>query len=449
MKTASRMNHQQGSVLIATLGLVIVISIIAGSVLELVTQQYTLSKQTVAWNQSIYTAEAGIDLGWNELNKLTGINTNGGFMSGWTQSGTTFTKTGTLTPLAGTDGTSSYTVSVQTNVTVNSVAGGAVITSTGNKYGSYNVTNISRSIEVKVTPVNAGVALSYAMLAKGLIDFNGNAAVMDSFNSSTAAGGVWSTTARRAHGSAGTNGQLIDAAGLDIYGSLATGPGGTVTTDSGFRMYQPGSGDSGTNTVSSSLKVSIPDAGLPSGFAATSNLGTINAATTITANGAGTTKQVQASAISLNGNGKVLTISGSGKVQLYVTGNIDLGGQSSITVSPTSAGSLQVEIYVGGTTINLDGNGVINSTSKAADMLIFGLPTVTSVSINGTADFKGVIYAPSAALSLAGNARVDGAVVANTITAVGTVDFHYDEALNSITVGSTVLSYQLSSWREY
>lgn len=447
MKMIRHLSSKSGSVLLATLGLIVIIAVISASVLEIVSQQHRLSQQTVAWNQTVYSAEAAVDIGWNELNKLTAINTNGNFMSGWTVSGTTFSKTGTLSPLAGSDGISTYSVSVQTNVTVNGTAGGATITATGYKFGSYAATNINRTIEVQLTPVTTGTALTFAMLAKGLIDFNGNAAIMDSFNSTTAAGGVWSTTNRRAHGSAGTNGQLIDAAGLDIYGSLATGPGGSVSTDSGFRLYQPTGTDTGTNSISNGLRVSIADAQLPSGFSPTS-LGAVTAATTVTANGAGTTKQVSMSSIDLNGNGKVLTVSGSGTVQIYVSGNVSLGGQSSITILPTTAGSLKVEMYVAGTSVDLNGNGVVNATSKPGDFIIYGLPTCTSVSINGTADFKGVIYAPQAALGLAGNARVDGAVVANTINAVGTVDFHYDEALSSLSFGAGVLNYTIASWKE-
>jgi len=438
----------EGSVLIVTLGMVIILSVMVGSTLDLILQQQKLSKQTLAWNQAVYGAEAGVDIAWNELNRLTAINTNGTFMSGWTLSSGVYSKSGSIAPLTGIDGASKYSVTVQTNVTVNGTSGGAIIVAAASNFGSFSATNISRTIEVQLTPVTVGTALSFAMLAKGLIDFNGNAAVMDSFNSTTAVGGVWSTSNRRAHGSVGTNGQLIDAAGLDIYGSMQTGPGGAVTTDSGFRLFQPTSPDSGTNTISNGLKLTIADVQLPDGFSPSTTLGTVNSATTVTAAGTGTTKQVQMGSIDLNGNGKILTVSGSGTVQIYVTGTVALGGQSSITVSPDSAGSLKVEMYVAGASVDLSGNGVINSTSKAGDFVVFGLPTCTAVTINGTADYKGVIYAPQAALSLAGNARVDGAVVANTISAVGTVDFHYDEALSSMSFGAGILNFQIASWKE-
>jgi Tfp pilus assembly protein PilX len=463
--------RNKGAVLLTTMCMLLVLVGVAAGMLELMSQQYKMSVQTVAWNQAAFTAEAGVDLAWNEINKLTGINTNGGFMSGWTQSGTTFTRSSqTLSPLGGIDGTSSYTITVNTNFTVTSIAGsptnianGMRITAVGNKATAMLSTNVTRTIEVDIVPgsltapnsdTNSGGLVIFGMLAKGLVDFNGNAAFIDSFNSTLTGSSSWRGTGdRRQFGNVGTNGQLIDAAGLDIYGSMRTGPGGSVSTDPGFRMFHPTSG--ATNTIKYDLEVSIPDAALPANFSASSSLGNVTTATTITANGTGTTKQVQASSVNLSGNGKILTISGSGKVQLYVTGSIAMAGQSSITLNPTSPGSLQVEVYVAGSA-DLSGNGVINPTSFAKDFVLFGLPSCTSVTVNGTADFKGVVYAPSAHVSLAGNARVDGAVVGNSIAAVGTVDFHYDEALNNFMSGqitdesgdTMVLGYQIANWKE-
>jgi Tfp pilus assembly protein PilX len=453
MNTRKFIRSKEGSVLVATLGLLIVISVLCATVMELVSQQYKLSKQTVGWNQAIYSAESGVDIAWNEMNKLTAINTNGTFMSGWTASGSTFTKTGTIQPLGGIDASGSYTVTVDTNVTVNGVSGGATITATGYNYGSFSATNINRTVEVQVTPVTGSTALSFAMLAKGLIDFNGNAATMDSFNSSTASGGIWSTTARRAHGSAATDGQLIDAAGLDIYGSLQTGPGGTVTTDTGFRLYQPSSPDTGTNTVSNGFRTTIGDARLPTGFTPTTTYTTISSATTINAV-AGTT-QVQVGSIALSGNNDKIIIQGpasgvAGTVQIYVTGDTSIKGNTSIEVQVDSHNTTavpKVEIYAAGS-VSMGGNSVDNATAKAGNLIIYGLPTCTSVTIGGTVAYTGVIYAPEAALKINGNSTVNGAVVADHITAVGTIDFHYDEALSGVTFSSGILNFQVASWKE-
>lgn len=421
----------RGSSLVVVMVIVAVLSMVCASVMETVTQEFMLSRSTSTWSQALFTAETGVEVGWNEVNKLTGINTNGVFMSGWTYLGTnTWSLTNqTLIPLLGAGGNSVYSVTVATN----SPAGSMTITASGVTTLARTGKAITRRVEVILSP---NTPFKWGMLGKGLIDFNGNACYMDSFNSAT---GPWTTGTRRAHGNIGTNGQLIDAAGLDIYGSAQTGPGGVITTASGFNQYQPVSPDTGVNTLSDGLRVNIPDVQLPSGLASATSLGSLNHAYTLNVSG---NANYQTSIIDMNG-GDVLTISGSGKVRIYVNGPVTVNGNGKILLSPSSPGSLNVEFYVAGT-ITLNGNGVVNP-GKPANLLIYGLPSCTATEINGTADFMGAIYAPSSAFQLNGGARVDGAIVGKTIAAGGTVDFHYDEALANVGV---VNYFALTRWRE-
>jgi Tfp pilus assembly protein PilX len=430
-----RRARPDASSLVVVMVLIAVLSMVCASVLETVTQEYLMSRNTLAWNQALYTAESGIERGWNEMNKLTGVNTATDFMAttnGWVYLGTnTWARTNrALIPLMGVESNTVYSVWVRTNWP----AGSVTITATGTAYAPRTGRAITRNVEVVLAPTTP---FKWAMLAKGLIDFNGNAAYVDSFNSTN---GGYVSTSRRAHGNIGTDGSLIDAAGLDLYGSAQTGPGGVVTTGPGFLQFQPTAPDTGTNTISDGLRVSIPDSKLPSGIASLSSLGSINNNYTITA--AGLT-QVKATEVSLNG-GKTLTISGSGKVQIYLTGQLGIGGSSSIILAPSSPGALSVEFYVGGA-VDLNGNGIVNPGS-APNLAIYGLSTCSAVGINGTADFMGAIYAPQATFTLAGGARVDGAIVGNNINATGTLDFHYDEALSNF---GNVTYYSLTRWREY
>ncbi len=427
----------KGSTLISVLVLLTVLTAVSGSMIVMVAQEYVLSKRSLAWNQAVYTAESGIDTGWNEVNKLTAINTNGTFMSGWTSSGanTWSLSNQTLTALGGYESNSTYSVLVTTN---SPQAGYITITASGTTTSPGIVISQTRNVTAILRPV---YPFSMAILSKGLIDFNGNAAILDSFNSTTAA---YSAGTRRAHGNIGTNGSLIDAAGLDLYGSAQTGPGGVVTTAPGFNMFQPGGSDSGTNTISDGLKVSIPDVTLPTGFSPSTTYGNVTSSTTVTG-ASGATTQYQMSSINLNGGGKTLTISGAGKVQIYVSGAIDIGGNAGIEIVPTAGLTLTVEFYVGGS-INLDGNGLANTSQFAPSCYIYGLPTCTSFSINGTADLKAAVYVPNATATLAGGAYMEGALVASSINAVGTIDFHYDEALAN---QGRVTNYLLVSWREF
>jgi Tfp pilus assembly protein PilX len=418
---------QGGSTLVVVLGFVIILVLFCSSILQISQQEYRLSKRSAGWNQALFSAEAGVELGWNELNKLVGINTNGNFMSGWSYATNTWIASSqTLSPITGSEGNSTFSVSVNTN------SGLPVITSSGTMSSALYNQTVTRNVQVSLAQTTP---FSYAMLAKGLIDFNGNTAVVDSFNSTN---GNYAVGIRRAHGNVGTNGSLIDAAGLDIWGSMKTGPGGVVTADPGFNQYQPTAPDTGTNTVSDGLKVSIPDSTLP--FAPTANLIPPDVAGTPTLT-AGTHVDVTVDTIDSD-----LVITGNGTIRIYVNGAINLGGSDDITITPSPAGStLKVEFYVKNS-VDLLGNGIINPSQKPTDLFIYGLPTCTSVQVSGTADFKGAIYTPNATTTLNGGARIDGSLVANTINAVGTIDFHYDEAL--ATLGNPT-GYTIAAWKEY
>ncbi len=418
------------STLIVVLVIVTVLSLVAASLLEIISQEFTLSKRSLAWNQALFTAESGIELGWNEMNKLTPVNTNATFMSGWTYLGTNTWSLAnqTLPPLAGIEVATTLTVSVQTN---SPSASYATITASGTATSPRIANSVTRTVQVAVRPVTP---FSKAMLAEGLINFNGNAATMDSYNS---ASGSYSTSTRRAHGGIGTDGLLINAAGLDLYGSAITGPGGSITTAAGFNLFQPVSPDTGTNTLSDGLRVSIPSVVLPAGL--TTSSPALPGTSTITVSGA---QQYYTPSLSLTGSSSI-EIKGSGLVQIYVGGNLSTGGSAKISIEPTSPGSLQVQFYVGGT-VSLLGNGLAN-TDRPGDLFLYGLPTCSSVTIGGGYTFQGSVYAPDATITLNGNSTVQGSIVAHTINAVGSIQFHYDEQL--VNAGIT-LYYTTATWKE-
>ncbi len=119
MRTSSHYT-QQGSVLLTVLAMVVVLLAISGSILNIVSHEYMLSKRSLAWNQSLFTAETGVEFGYNEINKLTAVNTNSAFMAGgnWTYQGNgawSTSSTRTLTATAGTELSTTYTVTVNTN----------------------------------------------------------------------------------------------------------------------------------------------------------------------------------------------------------------------------------------------------------------------------------------------------------------------------------------------
>ena len=126
----------------------------------------------------------------------------------------------------------------------------------------------------------------------------------------------------------------------------------------------------------------------------------------------------------------------------YVTGpNVVLALPSGLNESSgdtfTIGVGANVTIYSGGTACNIGGNGFVNNGGYAADLLIFCAPTVTSLTYNGNAAFKGVICAPSADVQLGGsgsNTTIDftGCFLARSIKLNGHFNFHYDEALSGL-----------------
>ena len=69
--------------------------------------------------------------------------------------------------------------------------------------------------------------------------------------------------------------------------------------------------------------------------------------------------------------------------------------------------------------------------------------------MSGNGQWKGIIYAPHAALSFSGNEIGYGALGADTITFSGNTKLHYDEALQipGIIFGAG-FPYQVIAWKE-
>ncbi len=420
-----------GSVLVTVLVMLTVLAVVAGAMLTLVYQEYVLSKRSLAWNQALYGAETGVELTWNELNKLTAINTNSAFMSGtnWTYCGTNtwVCNNATISSSIGNEFGASYTVSLNTNLWV--------IRSTGTSSSARINSSVSRTVAVYVSPTTP---FEWAILSKGVVNFGGNNPLVDSWNSSL---GAYSATpgagyTRRMNGTVGTDGKLINAAGADIYGSVATGAGGVVTTSPGFNMYSDATSRNGTNTISDGLKVYVPSVSAPWTWQTRT---VVDPSSPQLSSISGTATYEMHSPDHSN-----LAISGSGTLILYVD-SFSQQGNEGLTITPNPVGSsLQVIMYVKNS-LNLTGNGGVNMNGTAANLQIYGLPTCTSIDLGGTQATQAAIYAPDSSVTIHGTADFFGAFVGKTFTISGTPNIHYDESLD--TVGST-LGFSLVSYRE-
>ena len=151
-----------------------------------------------------------------------------------------------------------------------------------------------------------------------------------------------------------------------------------------------------------------------------------------------------------SGDYRLDSISLTGTEQMLVRGNARLWVDSSIKVATqiTIANTGTLQVWVGGE-VDIKGNGVVNSTSDATHLALYGLPTCTSISLGGNAAWTGTIYAPQADFKSGGggsdNYDVVGAVIVNTVSMNGHFEFHYDENLGR---NGPSGSFVISSWVE-
>lgn len=150
----------------------------------------------------------------------------------------------------------------------------------------------------------------------------------------------------------------------------------------------------------------------------------------------------QLSSLSMSGQGKAIV---TGNATLYVTGDLSMTGQSTLTIAP--GGSLK--LYVGGTTAHFAGNGILNESGDTMKFAFYGLPNLTSLDLSGNAAFTGTIYAPNADFALNGSGTSDydlvGASVTKIVSMHGHFHFHYDERLGRV---AGPIRYRMASWDE-
>ncbi len=164
-----------------------------------------------------------------------------------------------------------------------------------------------------------------------------------------------------------------------------------------------------------------------------------------------------APAYQTNSYDAVLSGDGSTYYDAGALGNTVVTGNNVTLVMPNgySIGTLTIapgaslNLYVGGTSFSVSGNGVINEPGVAGSLIIYAAPSVTSFSLGGNAAMAAVVVAPNANVTLhgGGNNLTDfsGAIMANNITLDGHFNVHYDAALGRIPSPGR---YILKSWQE-
>jgi hypothetical protein len=132
-------------------------------------------------------------------------------------------------------------------------------------------------------------------------------------------------------------------------------------------------------------------------------------------------------------------------VNLVVGGDVNLSGNDIIKIKP--GGSMTN--WVGGTSLTISGNGVVNETGLAKNYVAMAAPSVTTVRLDGNGTFIGVLVAPNGNITMngSGNNVYDfiGSLMVNKVTMNGHFKFHYDESLGRRPATGR---YLIGSWDE-
>lgn len=304
------------------------------------------------------------------------------------------------------------------------------------------------------------------LVAKHNVDFHGNNAAVDSWNSDSDGNGVSETnystanTVRHAKGSVAAE-NVVSVQNADIFGYVAT-KNTTITVGSNGMITGNFSAAGGTLDSSRTSQgfqgdftINSPPAGTYSGLASD----IINTSTSLPRGTDTTTcsdtnspyygyRLISADSVSLAGS-DTLTITNKVVIKLNSTTNaLKTTGSSKVKINTGAA----LVVFTAGD-INIAGNGVENGTTSVGtcnapiNCQFFGTKTslTQSISIAGNGVLSAVVDAPFASVSINGGGDVCGSVVAYDIDVTGDAQFHYDESLANFNVDEP---YRIFTWKE-
>lgn len=145
------------------------------------------------------------------------------------------------------------------------------------------------------------------------------------------------------------------------------------------------------------------------------------------------------------GNPGLLEIQG-GDVELYITGNIDLGNGCEVIVRPGSS----LTLYVDGDISADNSVGFNNQAGNVKDFQLYATGTAEQVfSLKAKSSIFGTIYAPDVDITLYPSAEMRGAIVGKNVTFKSGGVFYYDEALrDNVSIDDVGARFVVKRWRE-
>jgi hypothetical protein len=476
MKTAR--NSIAGSILVWTVLTITVLSILGAEILRVISIKYQNAIQTATWQEALLAAESGIDLAIVELRKSLYPAPNHAW-DGWNNvpaNGVTSYGLTTIpnSGMAGTPMTIEANVDAPASLinptngwqyyrirTVGTMPLTGPVRAADNKQDTRlrrlslrweRFTNgvltahaiaapqVCRRAEAIVSPISS---FSTAVMSVGTIDLTNQNIVIDSYDShdpNKSTNGLYDASKQQSNGDIATDGQIIEAGNAHIYGDVATNSG-TVTGAANI------TGQERTDFYQEPIPI-----GAPTWSVVNPGVTNVTGTTTITADATSgsVNSRYQLSGISLSGQ-KTLTIAGNPNgsqtyVEIYVTGDISLGGGSQIVLQP----GVSAKIYFAGN-VDVAGNGIINSNNQPLDLQLYGIDpggATKHVNLGGNGQISAAVYAPGHDVTVNGggtSGHVFGSVVGKTVTMTGVTNMHYDEALSG---GGLINNYRIVSWFE-
>jgi hypothetical protein len=407
MKTFNSSNR--GSVLVTTLVMALLVGLVVSALLFLAKEQNYLTSRARTWASEIPIAEAGIEEAMAHLNSrpLTlGVD-------GWSLVGTNYVKSRNLTNAY------YYTTIYRPS----SSAATSTLVSVG--YARLPLaTNYSRRTVMALAKL---APPGWGFVAKNLVSMNGNPYI-DSYVSSDprySTNGRYDVNKRRDRAGVASLSSLrpaVNTGGGKIFGSAATGPGGTVSGNVGDGPWLAANTGLQPDHVTDDFNMAIPDVVFPPPGWTPQYTPLVNQVI------GGILYNYVLPAGDWHFSGNVnptgLGIYIQGDVRIYITGNFKMAGNTAMTLAPGAT----MEMYIGGS-MDLAGKCVVNPSGIPANCKIYGLNTCTSMKYSGTAEAYAQIYAPYAAVDIVGDFDFSGGIVASALRFSGTANIHYDESL--------------------
>jgi hypothetical protein len=290
---------------------------------------------------------------------------------------------------------------------------------------------MGRKIQVQST---LSPLFSAGVVCRSNFDMSGNNCTIDSFDSTSvtySTGGQWDVTKHKANGNVGTDSALVNSFVVgngNIFGSVYTGPGTAETCVSvgpngsvGDLSWCPGTSGIQAGHWFGNFNMNIPDVTPPNTAGWATNF----------------PPAVGGSNILQGGTNYVVS---SLPNSLYIAGYtvIWVQGSASLGVTIAKTNNAQLILFVGRTTgtgdsMSWSGNGTCNMPGYAANLQIYGLPSMTSMDLHGNAGWVGTLYAPEVSFVGGGGGKnaqdTAGAIVVHDVSLKGKWNFHYDESL--------------------